>query len=137
MNEHPRHSQLSRMISWLAFGVGFYAFYFLSSAVPTRLVWYYPLERRFAFELASTGLAMDYYGRLLFSVATGAAAHLAARFALGARLLEVRRAWLQRMAVWSFGLLVFTAGLYLYSVGGRETAPEAQPRDEPPAGEQR
>jgi hypothetical protein len=63
--------------------IGFAAAFAWPALVPTRALWYYPLEHRWALELKPTGLAMDWYGRnvlaALVAVAFAALANAAAR----------------------------------------------------------
>ncbi len=69
---------------------GFYAAWFLSSVVPTPLLWYLPLARRFEFATVATELGMDFYGRLLLSLAVAVLAGvLAGRSRLSLRTLTV------------------------------------------------
>lgn len=48
-------------LATVVFAIMFVLPMFYESSVP----WYYPLERRWAFEVKPTGLAMDFYGRLI------------------------------------------------------------------------
>jgi hypothetical protein len=69
---------------------GFYGAWFLSSVIPTPLLWYLPLARRFEFATVVTELGMDFYGRLLLCLAVGALAGLlAGRLRLAVTTLAV------------------------------------------------
>lgn len=59
----------------LGAAAGFSAAWFLMAVIPTPLLWYLPLSRRFEFATVVTELGMDFYGRLLLAlvVAAGAA----------------------------------------------------------------
>lgn len=57
----------------LAAGTIAFAFAFILPMLASEPVaWYYALERRWAFEVAPTGLAMDFYGRTLQALAAWA-----------------------------------------------------------------
>ncbi len=74
----------------LAAATGFYVAWFLSSVIPTPLLWYLPLARRFVFATVVTELGMDFYGRLLLAFAVAlAAAALTRRFKPALRTLSV------------------------------------------------
>ena len=49
----------------------------LPEIYPVRVLWYYPLERRWAFELHPSDLAMGWYGRCLLATAVAGAVGLA------------------------------------------------------------
>ena len=109
------------------FAAGYLATFFVSTALPTPLLWYLPLERRFAFAVRPMGLAADFYGRVLLSLAVGGLAafigHLLFRRATGARLERALRV----LSVWTFALLVFTAAMYIYLLAGRTALPVPLP----------
>ena len=110
---------------WSLFTAGYFAAYFLSTALPTPLVWYLPTLRRFELTTHPLGLASDLYGRVALSLAAGAGVFFLARFPLARASEEQARRWLARSLVWSATLLVFTAGLYVYLLAGRSLAPGA------------
>lgn len=68
---------LALCVATIGFALGFV----YPAITPQAVLWYYPLERRWAYEVEPTGLAMDFYGRLLLALATGAVS-FAAGFAL-------------------------------------------------------
>jgi hypothetical protein len=62
------------------------------------VLWYYPLEHRWAYEARPAGLAIDFYGRVLFAMIAWAAAFLvtlaiARRRAPSERILGLATAW--------------------------------------------
>ncbi len=92
---------MQRALATLGFGIGFAAAWFAAAVTQLPLLWYFPLERRWAFATTVLGLGMDYFGRLLLGAAVGA---------LGAGLgrLLARRAsprWLLHGSIW-LGTLV-------------------------------
>lgn len=62
------------LASRAAFGLA----YLVGSARASPIPWYYPLERRWAFESAPTGLAMAWYGRTAAACLAGLAAFFVA-----------------------------------------------------------
>jgi hypothetical protein len=107
---------LARAVPWVAFAIGYLAAWFISSALPVPLLWHLPLERRFTFEVHPLGLAADYYGRLLLCLSIGGLSWLAGRL-LARRL---RAEWFPGLCVWCLAILLFTAGLNLYVLAGRQ-----------------
>jgi hypothetical protein len=79
--------------SRLALGgaVGFFAAFFVSSVVPTPLLWYLPRSGQVVFATAVTELGMDFYGRLLLSlgcaVVVGQLANATSRLRLRALII--------------------------------------------------
>lgn len=115
----PEAQGVARAAGLAFFGTGYLLSYFVSTSVPTPLLWYYPLERRFGFGVRATGLAMDFYGRFLLAFAVGGVALLVSRAVL-ARADAARCARALRLGmVWSGVLLAFTAGLYVYLLWAR------------------
>jgi hypothetical protein len=101
-------------LAWLAFPCSYLAAYFLSTAIPTRLLWYYPLRHQFLWQVRPDGLAMDFYGRVLLSFFGGAVGfwivhRLQSHFPSIARP-EVVQGFLISLV----SLLFFTGGLYVF-----------------------
>ncbi len=119
--------RMASALSWGAFGVGYYACYFLSTAVHSPLLWYLPIERRFAFGTYVPGLAADYYGRELLCVVAGALAFVAARFGFGRGAAPSASRWLRVVTVWSAVLLALTASQYVASLALRHPTPVPLP----------
>lgn len=119
--------ELRRTASLAAFAVGYLAAYFLSTALPTPLLWHLPVERRFTFEVRPLALGADFYGRLLLSLASGGLALLIARAALRLSPLESMRRWVFRLFGWALILLLFNAGLYAYTLSSRTPIPAPLP----------
>ena len=111
--------RLRLTVRWSLFTAGYLAAYFLSTALPTPLVWYRPTQRRFEFTTHPLGLASDLYGRVGLSLGVGAAVFFLTRFLLANANEAQARKWLARSLVWSATLLLFTAGLYVYLLTGR------------------
>lgn len=84
----------------IAFAVAFVYPMLASQPVP----WYYPLERRWAFETKPSGLAMDFYGRALLAtiawcVVFMATLPIARRVGGGSRIIGLTAAWSVSMVV--------------------------------------
>lgn len=98
---------------------GFFAAYFLSSVIPTPLLWYLPLSGRFVFATVVTEVGMDFYGRLLLSLVGGAAAALLARV--------WRTAPVRTLAVWSLSSLALCVALEVIVLSQRNPVPLTLP----------
>lgn len=98
--------------------------FFLLHSVPT--LWYYPLEHRWAFENEPKGLAMDWYGRTIASLALSALGGGMAWVALRRRSPlspEIQDGWLGAMVV----SIVFVMLVIVVTNLGRHPAPEPLP----------
>ena len=112
---------------------GFMTGFLVSMLFPVPLLWFYPLERRFAFEVHPTGLAIDFLGRLLLSAACGLA--FAIGPALGFEKLKPasrRRALVLAMA-WAVSFFLFAAGLSIARLISRVPVPVQAPGTSPQA----
>jgi len=91
----------------IAFAIAFVYPQFTEQAV----AWYYPLERRWAYETRATGLAMDFYGRLAQGLVAWAATVIAALLVA----LRIKRPLSERatslLAAWA---VTFTLLVILY-----------------------
>ena len=122
----PR-SPLERLLPWALFCVGYLFMSFLSAAVPMPLLWHLPVERRFTFEVRPLALGVDFYGRVLVSLAAGALLAAAAWVMIRRRLLKPRPEWLRGAMVWIVVVLLFTSGLYIYILRARQPIPASLP----------
>ncbi|HEY4241910.1 MAG TPA: hypothetical protein VGM88_18945 [Kofleriaceae bacterium] len=77
---------------------------------PSRVAWYYPLAHRWGFEVKSTALAMDFYGRTLLGAIAWCAGFLVT-FAIARKLPPAAPRWLVVVAGWA---LVTTTFVILY-----------------------
>lgn len=98
---------------------GFFAAYFLSSVIPTPLLWYLPLSGRFVVATVVTEVGMDFYGRLLLSVLVGGVAAL------------LSRAWptapVKTLAAWTLSSLALCVALEVVTLSQRNPVPLTLP----------
>ena len=100
---------------------GFAGTFFLLQLVRFPLFWYHPLERAFVLESRPHTLAMDFYGRTLWSALVGGALYPLGLFA-GARVrLDRERAWL--WVGYGLGLTVLAVCLIGYQIWPRPPNP--------------
>jgi hypothetical protein len=112
-----------RALSWGGFVLAYVSCYFLSTALPTPVAWYFPVEHRFVMAVHPEGLAMDFYGRVLWCLVAGGGGYAAAA-ALARRLKPgASERSLPPLAAWCLGVVALTAGLYLYKLIGRHPTP--------------
>jgi hypothetical protein len=106
--------------------VAFALAFILPAVSPSPTFWYYPLERRWAFEFQPSGLAMDWFGRSL--VATAAAL---VGFAIGYFLGRLRKRQMRRgfalWAAWAATAVAFAMALYTWQLVQRRPAPAPIP----------
>jgi hypothetical protein len=119
---------MARALAMMMGATGYLTAYFAATVVRLPIVWYFPVERRFSFEVHPAGQAMDFYGRVLMCVVVGAAG-----FGLGELLFrrappDTHARWAWRLVVWCASLLVLTGGLYVYTLWGRQGAPWPLPQ---------
>ncbi len=91
------------------------------------VAWYYPLERRWAFETKPTGLAMDFYGRTAQAVVAWALA-VVATLAITPRIkreLSPRTAGL--LAAWAIAFTVLVIMYYAWTLYFRHPTPAPIP----------
>lgn len=137
---------MKRALPAAAFCFGYFAGDFLDCTLSIPVLWYLPVERRFAFAVRPPGLGADLYGRVLFALACGCAAAMLA--AVGARLgASARRPppgrprppRLGTLLVWSVSLLALDTSLHVWTLARRTplpaTAPEAGAVDAARGGE--
>jgi hypothetical protein len=93
---------------------------------PVRVLWYYPLERRWAFELAPSGLAMAWYGRSLLAMAV-AVAVFAGALAIAQRRSGATKLGLQSWAAGAATAAVLTMTAYTWCLVQRRPASERVP----------
>lgn len=91
-----------------------------------RVLWYYPLERRWAFQVAPDGLAMDWYGRTLASGVVAIAAYLVAR-AIASRLKPLGPRGRTLWTAWMVTAVVLCMALFTHQLATRRPVPSPLP----------
>ncbi len=113
----------------IAFAVAFA----VPSLIRVPVLWYYPLERHFAFESQPHALAMDFYGRVL-----GGLAAAMVGFGLGwlaSRWSRARQpAVLGLFTAWMVTAILGVAAMHVSQLVGRKLTPMALPADADPGG---
>jgi hypothetical protein len=107
--------------------LGFLVTYFITDLNPVLLPWYYPLEHAWHWVVRPQTLAMDFYGRLLWSVVGTVPA--------GAVAVAVSRRWkpadanptARALAIWTLALFLFVVALLMYQLLPRHPFPAALP----------
>ena len=96
--------------------------------VPVALPWYHPVDRSWTLEAHATGVAIDFYGRLLFA-SLAAACAAAATYVFARRVL--RRDPSSRITavftVWAVSLTVLVIAFYTWRLVHRTLTPAPLP----------
>lgn len=103
--------------SWAVATVSFWAAWFASSALQLPLLWYLPVEHRFVFGHNPGGLAMCFWGQLLFSAAIAAGVAVTTGAIVRRRELGPLHVWLS--VAWCSLLLCFVVGYFAFALWGR------------------
>lgn len=94
--------------------------------VPQAIHWYYPLERRWAFEVKPTGLAMDFYGRLLFGIVAWSVS-VVPTMLIARRLQRVSLTARRLLLAWAVTVIVFAMFYFVWTLYLRVPMPEPIP----------
>ncbi|MGE0550244.1 MAG: hypothetical protein AB7O24_05880 [Kofleriaceae bacterium] len=90
------------------------------------IAWYYPVERRWAYEAQPTGLAMDFFGRLLQGLVAWSIA-VVATMAITRRLRELSPRAAHLLAAWAIALTLLVMFYFAYTLAVRVPTPVAIP----------
>ena len=93
---------------------------------PMRVLWYYPLQRRWAIQIKPSAIAMDFYGRTLMACVVGGIAFVVA-YAIGSRLKAVRPRAFVLWASWVATAVLLAMAVYTYQLAFRVPVPEPLP----------
>jgi hypothetical protein len=96
------------------------------SLSPTRVLWYYPLEHRWAFEIQPSGLAMDWYGRTLLAAGASALVFLASH-GVARRVRRASSRFFGLLAGWMITAVVMVMFLYAWQLAHRQPVPAPLP----------
>lgn len=113
---------VASFIAIIAFALAFV----YPSLSPTRVLWYYPLEHRWAFEINASGLAMDWYGRTLLAAVVSALAFLAG-YGVAARVRQPSRRLFGLLAGWMLTAVLLVMLLFAWQLAHRQPVPEPLP----------
>ena len=106
--------------------VAFCLVFMLPAFVPISVLWYYPLEHRWALQLRAEGLAMDWFGRLLWALLAGGAGFALAKLGTHFRKADAG----QLLGVWTAWLttaVLLTLAVYSYQLALRHPVPAPLP----------
>jgi hypothetical protein len=96
------------------------------SVSPLRVLWYYPLEHRWAYELQPSGLAMDWYGRTLLAAFVSVAVFLAS-YGVATRIKRTSSRFFGLLAGWMITAVVMVMFLYAWQLAHRQPVPAPLP----------
>lgn len=109
-----------------AAAIGFALSFAWPAYAATSVFWYYPLERRWAFEVKPSSLAIDWYGRCLLSALVAAAAFAIVYF-IARRLRPLTSRGHNLWAAWMVTAVLLAMSLYAYQLATRNPIPEPLP----------
>lgn len=102
----------------------------LAEICRARVLWYYPLERRWAFERDPSGVGMAWYGRTVLAAGTAMAAFGACYVATRSRA-AARAAGHRTWAACMTAAVVVSLALYIWGMVDRDPVPEPLPEGYP------
>lgn len=106
----------------IAFGLVFS----LAMILGWEVAWYYPTERRWAYEAKPTGLAMDFYGRCIVATVAALAAY-AVTYLVGRRLPPSGARLAGLFTAWAVTAVLFGIVFYGYTLYFRDPIPAPLP----------
>ncbi|MBA3464104.1 MAG: hypothetical protein H0T46_29385 [Deltaproteobacteria bacterium] len=106
----------------IAFAVAFIAPPLASAPV----LWYFPLEGRWSFEVRPEGLAMDFYGRMLFALAAWAVVVLIT-LPLAKRVKGISTRAIGLITAWTLTTVLLVMLQYAWTLYFRRPMPEPIP----------
>jgi hypothetical protein len=107
-------------------GIGFALAFVYPALSPTRVLWYYALEHRWAFEQQPTGLAMDFYGRTLLAIGVAALAG-GLTYAVARRVRAPGAPGFRLWAAWTLTVVLAAMAMYTWELYHRHPIPEPLP----------
>lgn len=116
----------ARYVGMAVSAIAFAASFAWPSFEKVRVLWYYPLERRWALQVASDGLAIDWYGRTLLSAAVSIAAYLVAR-AVASRTRPLGERGRTLWTAWMVTAVLLSMALFTHQLVSRRPVPAPLP----------
>jgi hypothetical protein len=111
----------------MAAGAIAFAFAFVAPMVAELAVpWYYPLERRWAFEVKPKGLAMDFFGRTIIATAAWCVVVIVT-LAITKRVKAVSSRMIGLFAAWAIASIVLVMMNFAWTLYFRVPTPEPIP----------
>lgn len=107
----------------LAFAIAFVIPHFTEQAV----AWYYPLERRWAYESRTTGLAMDFFGRLAQALVAWAVTVIASLLVTRRIRAPLSERAIGLLAAWALTLTLLVILYYAWNLYFRHPTPSPIP----------
>jgi hypothetical protein len=114
---------------FLALAVGTIAFavaFAYPAFTPESVIWYYPLDHRWAFEVKPHGVAMDFYGRTLQAAFAWCAAVLVT-LPIARRVRKPAQRALLLFGAWALIATAFVMLFYGWTLYNRKPVPAALP----------
>jgi hypothetical protein len=109
-------------VALAAGAIGFCLAFVAPSFYPLAVLWYHPLEHRFALEVKADGLAMDFFGRVLWGTLASLIA-FAVAFAIGRRLRAISASALILWTAWLATAALLAMSLFVYQLARRHPTP--------------
>jgi|HubBroStandDraft_6_1064221.scaffolds.fasta_scaffold84353_2 hypothetical protein len=115
---------LACCVATIAFAVAFV----FPAFVPTPVLWYWPAERSWAFEVAARGIAMDFYGRCVVAAIASTLAAVATYAALRRFTHREPRARVVTLfTMWAIGFVLVAISFSVWRLAHRVPVPPPVP----------
>jgi hypothetical protein len=114
---------------FVAMAVGTIAFaiaFVYSAFTPESIVWYYPVDHRWAFEIKPSGVAMDFYGRLLQALVAWSIAFVVA-LAIARKVRSAGTRAVVLVGGWALAATIFVMFFYGWTLHFRTLTPPPIP----------
>lgn len=116
----------ARFVGMAASAIAFAAAFTWPAFQPVRVLWYYPLERRWGFQIRPDALAIDWYGRSLAAGLAAIAAYFIAR-AIASRLKPLGERGRALWTAWMVTVVLLSMALYTHQLATRRPTPSPLP----------
>jgi hypothetical protein len=110
-------------LATVVFAIAFVLPMFAETSVP----WYYPLERRWAFEVKPTGLAMDFYGRMIHAALAATIAFVVAVAVGGRKKTAFQPRTLGLFTAWAMTATLLVIAYFAWTLYERRPVPAPIP----------